>query len=75
MIALGVIGQTQEIINGYTVKVGKLDQDICGNIPLTQFIVAVNLLGAIKNLCHLALFQVSIFPQISNSLIHNITLY
>lgn len=55
LITLGIGGLVQKVIDGYMVKICQPDQNIRGNIPLTQFVVAVNLLGAIQKLCQLPL--------------------
>ena len=72
-IALGIFCLIQEIVNGYLVKIGQLYQYIRGDIPLTKFVVAVDLLRAIQKLCNLSLREIPIFPQITYSLVHGIT--
>lgn len=41
-----------------------------GNVALAEFIIGVNLLGAVKQMPHLPLCQISVFPQIPDSAIH-----
>lgn len=61
-IRLGVIGQTEKIIHRNTVQFGKLDQNIGGDIPLTQLVVAVYLLRAVEILGQMPLLPVPVFP-------------
>ena len=46
-VLLWIVGQTQNIVGGYLIKVGKADEHIRGNVPLAQLIVAVYALGTV----------------------------
>ena len=72
-VLLWIVGQAEDVIRGYLIKPGQLNQYIRGNIPLTKFVVAVDSLGAIQNLSKLPLLQILVFSQIANPLVHTIT--
>ena len=72
-VAFGIVSLAQQIIYGNVVKICQSDQDICGNITLPQFIIAIDLLGTVEKFGNLPLLQVTIFPQIPNPLVHSIT--
>ena len=55
-ISLRVGSLSQEVVDGYIVEVSQTDQNVRGNVPLTQFVVAVDLLRAIQKVSQLALF-------------------
>lgn len=73
LIPLRVGSESKEIIHGNAVKVSQFDQNVGGNIPLSQLVVAVDLLGAVQIFGQLPLLQVPILPQIPYPLIHTIT--
>ena len=56
------------------IKLRQPNENIGGDIPLTELIVAVDTLRTIQILRNFALLQVMIFSEIANSLIHQITL-
>ena len=68
-----VIGQAEEIVRGHLIETGQPDQHIRGNIPLAQLVVAVDLLGAIQDLCQMLLLQIPVLPEVPYSLVHGIT--
>ena len=61
------VTQAQNIVCRRTIEFGQADQHIRWNIPLTQFIVAVDLLRTVQNFCHLLLRHIRIFAQIPDS--------
>ena len=65
-----IICQVQQIINTGVMKFSQLDQNVSGNIYITTFIITVNTLTAIQDFTHILLRKVTIFTQISYSLIH-----
>ena len=46
-IALWIRGQPQKVVHRYIIKIRKTDQNVGGNIPLPQLVIAVDLLRAI----------------------------
>lgn len=73
-VSFGVVGQTEDVVHRYLVKIGQADEHIRGDVPLAQLVVAVDALGTIQNFCKLSLLQISIFSQITNPLVHSTTL-
>ena len=65
-----VIADTQNIVNRDVIKCRKLDENVRGDIALPQFIVAVNLLRAVKDLGYFPLRQIAILAQISDPSVH-----
>jgi len=70
---LGIVGHAQKVIYGDIVKAGEPDQHVRRDIPLSQFIIAVDLLGTVQKFGKLALLQVPVFPEIPYPTVHNIT--
>lgn len=52
VIALLSVGQAKDIVGGRIVEVGELDQNICWNIEIATFIIAVDPLGAVEYFAH-----------------------
>ena len=52
-------------------KLGKTNQNLCRNVPLTQFIVAVCLLRTVQRLGHVPLGKVRILSQIPQPWIYH----
>ena len=73
LISLWVVGQPQKVVHRNMIKIGQPDKNVRGNIPLTQLVVAVNLLGAVQIVCQLPLPQVIVLAKVTDSLIHIIT--
>ena len=72
-VLLWVIGQAQDIVRRDMVELRQADQDICGDVSLTQFVVAVDLLGAVQVFRQVLLIQVPVLSQIPYPLVHGIT--
>ena len=66
------IADPQDIIDRNVVKSGEFYQDIGGDIPLPQFVIAVHLLRAVQDLCHTLLGQVVILAQVPYSPEHDL---
>lgn len=64
---------TEEVIDRYVIEIREFDKDISGDVPLAQFIITVDLLGTVKIICYLTLFQIFVFPQIPDPAIHDTT--
>lgn len=64
---------SQQIINRNVVEIGKPNQNIRGDVTLSQLVVAVNLLGTVQEIRKLTLLQIVILPQVPNPLVHGIT--
>ena len=69
-VSPGIIGQPENVVYGHIVEIGETDENIRGNVPLTQLVVAVCALRAIEIVCHFPLLQVSVFPKVAEPLIH-----
>ena len=54
-VSPGVVGKAKDIVGGHVVISGEFDQYLCRNIPLTQFVVAVDLLGTTQKIGYLPL--------------------
>ena len=65
-----IVADTQNIVNRNVIKDRKLDENVRGDIALPQFIVAVNLLRAVKDLGYFPLRQIAILAQISDPSVH-----
>ena len=72
-VLLWVIGQAQDIVCGDLVESGEPDQNIRRDVSLTQFVVAVDLLGTIQHFSQMLLLQIPVFSQIADPLVHGIT--
>lgn len=42
-----IFGLSQKVINGHVIEIGQFNKHAGGNVPLSQFVVAVNLLRTI----------------------------
>ena len=64
----------QKIVDACAVKISQLVQHSDGNVQLPKLIIGICGLMDLKVVCQRSLFQVTIFPEITQSvLIHNIT--
>ena len=72
-VALGIIRQTEDVVHGYLIEIGQAYENISGNVPLAQLVVAVDLMGAVELFGQMTLLQILVLPQIADSLVHGIT--
>ena len=69
-----VVRQTKDIIGTGMVKVSKLDQHLGGDIPLAGLVIGVADLCTFQIRCNILLQQITILPQIPDTLIHGVYL-
>lgn len=53
-------------------EIRQLDQDVCRDVHIPTFIIAVYALAAHQNFCHLHLGHILVLTQVSDSLVHHI---
>lgn len=69
-----VVRQAKDIIGTGMVEAGKLDQHLGGDIPLAGLVIGVADLCAFQIRCNILLQQITILPQIPDTLIHGVYL-
>lgn len=69
-----VVCQTKDIIGTGMVEAGKLDQHLGGDIPLAGFVIGIADLCAFQIRRNILLQQITILPQIPDTLIHGVYL-
>jgi hypothetical protein len=72
-VLFGVVCQAQDVVSGNLIEAGQAYQYIGGDIPLSQLVVTIYLLGTVQKFREMLLLQVPILPQIPNPLVHGIT--
>ena len=70
-IPVRLVGKLKQIIRTHIIKARKENQNRGRNIALTEFVIAVYLLGAVEHIGDLLLRQVVILSQFSNPLEHS----
>ena len=66
VLYFGVVGDSKDVIGRNLIKCGKLNQNIGWNIPLSELVIGIDLLGFVYNYSHLLLCKVLIFAQFSH---------
>ena len=62
-----IVRESQDIVRGYVVEPGKKDRLFAADVRLSGFDFAVLLLGSLNDLGDFALTEITILPQISDS--------
>lgn len=65
VIALGVVGFSEKIINGGVVQAGEQNENVGGKIVIAGFVLAVARLGYVKVLRNIGLCEVKVFTEIT----------
>ena len=72
-IPFWVVRQAENIVHRHLIEIRQPNENIRGDIPLSQLVVAVYLLRTVQIFGELPLLQIPVLPQIPYALVHAIT--